>query len=451
MTRGTLCLVAVLMLLIAGCGPTQITIEAPAATSPPTIEVTLEPTLGPMIQTDESTAAWREDLEYMMAQMQIMHLKWTWRHSPDDFAREATILDTRIPYLTDDQIIMEMARIVSMTGAHSALPLFHPSVGFRLYPLHLYEFADGMFVVEAQPPHEDAVGARLISIGGVPFEDVYAKLAPYIPYDNDQNIKQMLPMWVVSPEVLIALGIIDDADQPQFVIEHPDGQQETINFTPRTDDLTQIPGLDLWYQYVGLPQQPEPLYLSNKADAFWFTYLEDSQVLYIQYNQVYGATATGYGLDRMAREVQEFVAANDEQKIVVDIRHNGGGDIGTYRAFLNALIDNPDINAPGKLFVITSRDTFSAAVVFSMRVEEGTDAIFVGEPGGQPPTLYGGNATFRLPNSDIVVYMADEYHPSYIQDDDRMWIEPDIPVALTSADYFAGRDPALEAILSYTP
>jgi hypothetical protein len=33
-------------------------------------------------------------------------------------------------------------------------------------------------------------------------------------------------------------------------------------------------------------------------------------------------------------------------------------------------------------------------------------------------------------------------------DDPRLTIEPDIPVEVTAADYFAGRDPALEAALA---
>jgi hypothetical protein len=32
-----------------------------------------------------------------------------------------------------------------------------------------------------------------------------------------------------------------------------------------------------------------------------------------------------------------------------------------------------------------------------------------------------------------------------------MSIEPDLPVTISSEDYFAGRDPVLEAALSYRP
>jgi hypothetical protein len=36
-------------------------------------------------------------------------------------------------------------------------------------------------------------------------------------------------------------------------------------------------------------------------------------------------------------------------------------------------------------------------------------------------------------------------------DDPRLTIEPDVPVAVTAADHFAGRDPALEAALTARP
>ena len=32
--------------------------------------------------------------------------------------------------------------------------------------------------------------------------------------------------------------------------------------------------------------------------------------------------------------------------------------------------------------------------------------------------------------------------------DEREWITPDIPIALTAADYFGGVDPALDAVLA---
>jgi hypothetical protein len=33
-------------------------------------------------------------------------------------------------------------------------------------------------------------------------------------------------------------------------------------------------------------------------------------------------------------------------------------------------------------------------------------------------------------------------------DDERLAIEPDIPIALSAADFFAGKDPALDAALA---
>ena len=44
--------------------------------------------------------------------------------------------------------------------------------------------------------------------------------------------------------------------------------------------------------------------------------------------------------------------------------------------------------------------------------------------------------------------MASRYWQLSAADDPRLTIEPDIPVALSSADYLAGRDPVLEAVIA---
>jgi hypothetical protein len=67
---------------------------------------------------------------------------------------------------------------------------------------------------------------------------------------------------------------------------------------------------------------------------------------------------------------------------------------------------------------------------------------------GGSPNLYGDTRPVRLPASGQTLYMATRYWERSTPGDARLTIEPDIPVDLTSDDYFAGRDPVLEAILA---
>jgi hypothetical protein len=53
----------------------------------------------------------------------------------------------------------------------------------------------------------------------------------------------------------------------------------------------------------------------------------------------------------------------------------------------------------------------------------------------------------NLPSSGIKVNVSSRYYDFASPDDLRPWIEPEIPVELSSADYFAGFDPVLQAAI----
>jgi hypothetical protein len=65
---------------------------------------------------------------------------------------------------------------------------------------------------------------------------------------------------------------------------------------------------------------------------------------------------------------------------------------------------------------------------------------------GGSPNLFGNPGSLALPFSGLTVTVAGEYFVRSTADDKRLTIEPDIPVALRAEDYFAHRDPSLEAI-----
>lgn len=93
------------------------------------------------------------------------------------------------------------------------------------------------------------------------------------------------------------------------------------------------------------------------------------------------------------------------------------------------------------------RATFSAAQNFVTRLDRSTRAIFVGEPTGGSPNHYSGGGQLELPFLGLHVGMSIGYIQDSRPDDPRLALEPEVRVNLTSADFMAGRDPALEAAL----
>jgi tetratricopeptide (TPR) repeat protein len=74
--------------------------------------------------------------------------------------------------------------------------------------------------------------------------------------------------------------------------------------------------------------------------------------------------------------------------------------------------------------------------------------VFVGEPTGGRPNHYGDARRVTLPNSGLEVSISTLYWQDGGPMDERPWVPPDIAVDVAGADYAAGRDPVLEAVLA---
>jgi len=186
-------------------------------------------------------------------------------------------------------------------------------------------------------------------------------------------------------------------------------------------------------------------------ERFWFTLLEDTKTLYIQYNAVQAKTQSGESIAQFSQRIDEFADQNSVERIVIDLRHNNGGNNTTYRPLINVLSQNEAINQAGKLFTIIGRQTFSAAGNFATDMERATHTLFAGEPMGSSPNQYGDAKPLLLPNSQIIVNISSRYWQKSDADDERLWIAADLSVELSSTDYFSNHDPVMTAILNYSP
>jgi hypothetical protein len=184
-----------------------------------------------------------------------------------------------------------------------------------------------------------------------------------------------------------------------------------------------------------------PLWVRNLEDASWSEWLADSGTLYVKYNMVRG------GLGSVRDEIGARVADGSLRRIVVDVRHNPGGDNTTYRPFLRRLVE---AEAAGvELFAIIGRATFSAAGNFVTDLSEETDATLVGEDLGTSPNQYGDSISIGLEHSGLVLRVAPQWITKADDlEDPRITIEPDIRTPISSTDYFGDVDPAMEAILA---
>lgn len=393
----------------------------------------------PSPAADPRVEGWRNDLAELLPAMEAIHPDLYHSTSKAQVQAEIERLQAAVPNATDDELMVGVMRLVAMVSAdgrdgHTGAFVW----GTGEYPVHslplrLWTFADGLVVVDALGPYRTLVGDRVVSIAGRPGGRVLAAVHPLVPRDNASTVELVTPRLLLIPEVLHGLGLVGSNGAIELALETASGARKTVRVEPipmaRYNDWATAYGLDL-------PERPGPPFFSDHATPLRFS--RSPGTLYVQYDRV--ETLDSGLLDALEHALER----PDVERVVVDIRWNYGGETFGYDEVLDPLVRAGRSGA--ELFVITGRNTFSAASLFAAELEKRTDATFVGEPMGGSPNLFGNPDDVLLPYSGLDVTVASEYFVRSTPDDPRLTIEPDIEVEPTSADWFAGRDPAMEAI-----
>jgi hypothetical protein len=368
---------------------------------------------------------WNADLTHLATEVPKTH--------PDAFhetTREAYLADierlrARAPEMQPHEVVVEMARIVATLGdGHTRLTLpLHashgffqghastaapkdPSLMFTAIPLRFAIRADGLFTTD---------GRRVVRIGGMSAEEAMEAVKPVAHGDNEWQQKEILAGYLAVPEVLAARGVIPSREE--VLIEFADGQTSSLSG-----------GLQAAGDPGGLkpttPQRP------------WSFSVRDGAVIF-DYDEV--ANTKEETLAAFSERLFRFIDEQPVDRLIIDLRDNYGGNGKLNRSLLHGLIRAKKLQAPGTVFVLTGRRTFSAAMMFLTDLEQHTNAIFVGEPTGGTPNGYGDSRRIILPESGVTVRVSSLYWQNSDPRDERDTIEPhvfsDTPLE-TALDWF---------------
>ncbi len=112
------------------------------------------------------------------------------------------------------------------------------------------------------------------------------------------------------------------------------------------------------------------------------------------------------------------------------------------------LLDETIPKFKGKVFLITSPRTFSAAQVLATTMADNNLATIIGEPTGSKPTGQTGASMFKLPNTKKIIAISYTYmeRPDTTKNEEDS-LYPDIEIYRTLKDFLNGRDNVMEYIL----
>jgi Peptidase family S41 len=377
-----------------------------------------------------STAQWREDLQFIARELPKRHSNAFHFTSRERFEASVAELDRKLPQLDAGHIYVSMMRIVNSIGdGHTHLRFPAECDDF---PLAVSRFGREYRVVCAAPQLAKAVGGRVIAINGTPIERVHDLIFAVTPQDETSQYREALvSAWMPTGMLLHGLDITPASGAAQFKLIH-DGDAES------SVELRSGPITAPQWAYA-----KPPLFREHRGETFWYTWIPEARTLYCNWRSY-------ENLRQKSRGLFDLVEKQRPDKLVIDLRQNGGGDYFVGLASMVTRIRNlPEINRKGHLFVLIGPFTFSAAMSNAAHFRQKTAATLVGLPIGEKPNSYQELKSTTLPNSHLTLCYSVHFY-KFVETGENM-IRPDREIETTWADFKSGRDPVLEWVLQQRP
>ncbi|MFS4491834.1 tetratricopeptide repeat protein [Maribacter sp. 2308TA10-17] len=409
--------------------------------------------------TSDSTAQktltaeeWQEDLRFLQKTIHKDYPFLFKKVKADAFDAEIDKLHAAIPSMEVHEIKVGLTRMVSFFEyGHTQIP-FSTLAEEAVLAVNLYHFEDGIFIEGVQKGNEKALGAKLIKIGETPIEEALKAIRPVVPAENDQYFKGYGLRFLTVPTVLHAQGVIPELRNEIALTLEKDGKvfQHTFGTIP-LEKMSRGYGFTIPNEkWVSARDQTKtPLFLKHLYEKlYFFEYLEDSKTLYVRQSSVFNDEKET--LADFYKRLFGFIDTNSVEKLVYDVRLNGGGNNYNNKPLIKGLMARPEINQRGKFFYIIGRNTFSACQNLTNEIGNYTEAIIVGEPTSENENFYGDAKKVTLPNSGINAYLSYAWWQDKSPWDGREWTLPHIAKEMTFEDYRTNQDVILDAAMNYT-
>ncbi|WP_299533544.1 S41 family peptidase [Ulvibacterium sp.] len=396
---------------------------------------------------------WQKDLRFLQ---KTVHEEYSFlfvKTTKATFDAEVEKLYNRIPSLEPHEIIVGLSRIIGLFKyGHMAVGFNIEPFKFHYLPLNLYQFSDGIYLQGVHKDYQDVVGAKVIEVNGIPIRDALDMVYPVVSAENTQFFKSHGINFLTVMEVLHAQRITENLESSvEFTLERggkiikkefsalPVGQEVPRKYGYVFQD-------ENWSE--AREQDIIPLYLEQLDKIYFFRYLPKEKAVFVRLSQI--EDDPNERMETFYSRLFDFIQKNKVEKLIIDVRLNGGGNNFKNRTLVTKIIENKKINTVGSLFVIIGRRTFSACQNLVNELDNYTNVIFLGEPTAENVNFYGDSRPVILPNTHHPVYLSFAWWQDKPAWQNAEWLIPAIPVDMSFSEYSTNRDPVLDAALAFS-
>lgn len=405
-----------------------------------------------------SSEMMREDFQYVIHKLRHVHPTTIEGFSETQKAIISTVWEGITEPLTTEQFFFKVNELFhSFHDAHTTQWLnFSQGIDLPLLWLH-----SGLFIARDTDLLRQA--DLVLRIGGKDVAQLADRLARILWAENDHLLRLEGPWMLSARPYLRHLGLIRD-----------DGVEVTCQRSGSSVTI-RLPVIEL------------PPRKKEERPFLSYTISKSSDSAILTLNSCRHDAEYRNALKALFREVRSQQINN----IIVDLRRNDGGDsrvIDEFLAYLdvdriktygstvrysgdarrktkvlkfgvqtfprseqiNKKIDQQELLFSGRLFVLTSPNTFSSANMFAAVIQDNGLGRIVGEPTGNKPSCYGHPLSFRMPRTGIYFKIS---HKQFFRPDSTLdredAIYPDIEMYTDIEDVMKDKDGQMERLMEY--
>jgi len=388
-------------------------------------------------------ALWEEDILYLNRRIQKEFATFD-PAVKSQFEINASKLIEELGSIGTDEVMIKIGQLLAGLGdGHTEMSLLEAEVNFDRLPLILHFFEEGLYIVGAHEPYRHYISSQIIKFGDKTVDQAFAALKTVMTHDNDYEILHAGRGFLLMPQLLKFLGMTTDPASASLTLMTKDSSHVQQIPSYSIDDYTRGP----WVRYWEMNDIERPLYAQNRSGDNWYEYIDTQKTMYFHYgknNNQKGQPSIKKIVKRMFDEIDELQV----EKLVIDMRMNRGGNYHKSRPLIKAITKRPELNKDGRIYAITGRTTFSAAMVTSIFLKKETNTILVGEPSRGHPNKADNVEHLNLPYSGLRIEYTTKVKQHWPELGALNHVPVDHEVRPTYADFAVGRDAALEYIFN---
>lgn len=402
--------------------------------------------LGQGQAADQSVIAQRqEDLDFLLATLEEVHPNIYSHNDPSVFEAKREEIRRRIPTLSDFDFAIELQSLVALVGdSHTTMSIGRVVDDVTMLPISISLFEGEWRLATLPAEHQDLLGMRITAINGHSMGQILDTLRPFFSYDNEVKLQRQFRQNVALVPLLQHYGILGANVETVAITAQDDAGRETV-FQVAPVTVEQSKALSL--ASIGQQRESAPATDIDKSVIYKAAAL-DARTAYIQYNAC--REDPDLPMAAFVEQVQKLLDAGQYEKVLLDLRNNGGGSDGVLVPLLEMLAERAQQTGL-KLYALVGETTFSSAVINGVMAKQ-VGFTVVGEPTSGSVDHFGAVNTFTLPHLNATV----GYSTKYIDLGDYFQVAepygagpltPDLVVEQTLDDYMKGVDTAVDFLL----